>query len=288
MIIKIDEYIKLKKVNYIFKYSSIDSIEHQCGLLIIYDRNNVKVTDLDVNEIFDMTNNSVNKNLHSYYYCNCEVNSISKKILIMYAKSDRKYIDDTVEINNKQIIDILLGDLNTVTKISATNIINYASILEDDFYKQIENITKFHTCKKFRIPLLQQQFSKIEKDPDIDNINNISSKDYVIIRGNKNQPETYTFQQQENMLVKHDQDINSDVQTINESLPWLPNTNHFSDHFLIKRKINNDEFAFTLNVAADNEILLEYYIDKLKDFYNLCYDVWKTNENTLTQITHNI
>lgn len=230
---------------------------------------------------------------------NIKINNNPFKIAVLYAGSSRDKKDKTILFNKKyDDIDIIMGDMNTTKQDAAYNIFNYASKLNDTYYSEAkfkEKYYKLHTCKKFRIPVLQQQFSKIEPDPNIllNSTEFLGTKDYIIVKNGGNDIETFAFKNRSSsftdpifILEQKEQKLDTDTyKDINKELTSLPNINHYSDHFIVGRQLNNKSKAFSFNMAADNTSLIEYYIDDLSNLYKTFYKVWINEKNTLDQIT---
>lgn len=278
------------------------------------DRENIKKLSINVNNIgyFKLK-----------YWDAEEKKDIDKYIGVVYSGSSRDKEDKIIKLINDNKIDLMMGDMNTTNQVSAKRIIEFASSISDEYYAKASNFYKFHTCKKFRVPLFQQQFSKIVSDPDINNKNDVfmGTKDYIIVKKSflnttKTTPNQTSFQmitpkiyvflneerkvleknkdgkEEEKTYTKNDifpytQDTEKSIRDINDYLPPLPNNDHFSDHFLVERQLKNNVCAYTLNFAADQKSLLEYFIKELEELYDSFYFAWTNESNTLEK-TKNI
>lgn len=254
---------------------------HACGLLI---KKTITSLDFIDKETYRGYSDEFKNRFHSSLYV--KVTSKDGKnlnIFVGYAKSqknqDLKFPDDC---------NIILGDLNTKNIKSFEIGITLSSNFNNDRKLYSEIIKNKCTFNIHRSPL-QAQFSKIGYEHDIEkHVTNtipenttICYRDYIIF-GNDILSNDILYKETKPKIY----DINNTTVDIYESNKYtpIPNKVHFSDHYLVSRNLYGNTNVCLLNMAADQDSPLEFYIHDLREVYNKISDCFYDDETKIADI----
>jgi hypothetical protein len=165
--------------------------------------------------------------------CGVSVRVNGLNIFVAYMKSARKEPFEITGTNG--VDDVYIGDFNTIAQKAFDSLKTHFCVPGD--------VNNPPTTKKWRSPF-STQWNKLDPDQ--------SQKDFVLVP-------------KEGPLAQEGHNI--EVGVLGGSVEgMLPNAHHFSDHYVVSRKVGAHKLA-TLSMAIDQKKPLEFRSDALVDLY---------------------